>query len=73
MNHVSEYPLTPPGVAELLADPNHYRRTPMECVDYGADFGSAEDLLPSLAPQPEPQPPGRWHRLWTWFTREAEA
>jgi hypothetical protein len=24
-----------PGVAELLADPAHYRRHPMECVDYG--------------------------------------
>lgn len=64
MNHVPTDPLTlAPGVAELLADPAHYRRTEMHMVDYGN--APAEDLLPSLAPQVEPELPGRWTRLWS--------
>jgi hypothetical protein len=31
-----------PGIAELLADPAHYRRHPMQVVDYGEQ----EERLP---------------------------
>jgi hypothetical protein len=72
--YVPEDPLAlAPGVAELLADPNHYKRTPMEVVDYSDAPLLAEDVLPSLTSQPEPEAPGRWQRFRAWLTREAAA
>ena len=57
-----------PGVAEMFNDPAHYRRTPMEVVDYSkgapppaGPFGW-EPLLSE--PQPEPVVPSRWARAW---------
>lgn len=45
---VSEDPLRlPPGVGEMLADPTHFRRSPMEVVDYG-------EAVPDLGPEPLP-------------------
>jgi hypothetical protein len=43
-----------PGVAEMLSDPQHYRKTPMEVVTY--------------EPEPEPPAPSLWQRLTEWMT-----
>jgi hypothetical protein len=54
--YVPEEPLRlPPGVAEMLADPAHYKRWPAEMVNY----------------EPEPQPEGRWARLRARLKRKA--
>jgi hypothetical protein len=62
--YVPEEPLRlSPGVAEMLADPNHYRHSEMAVVDYTNSPPPDDDLLPSLAGSPEPEPPSRWARL----------
>lgn len=55
-----------PGLSEMLADPNHYRRSEMAVVDYSEGWPDEPGLEPlgSLAgPKPEPDPPSRWARL----------
>jgi hypothetical protein len=54
------------GLIQALSDPNHFKITPCEVVDYSAAPPPDDDLLlPSLggSPEPEPEPPGRWARL----------
>jgi hypothetical protein len=51
------------GFIEALGNPAHYRRTEMAVVDYSAAPPPADDLLPSLAGSPEPEPPSRWALL----------
>jgi hypothetical protein len=51
-----------PGVPELLADPNHFRRTEMQVVDYSNAPPADAPWLPSLA-SPEPEA-SYWQRLW---------
>jgi len=51
-----------PGVLEMLASPEHYRRSPMEVVDYSHAPEPEGPWLPSLASPPEVEP-SRWARL----------
>jgi len=45
---VPQEPVTfAPGISEMLADPAHFRRSPMEVVDYG-------EAVPDLGPEPLP-------------------
>jgi len=66
--YVPEDPLQlAPGVAELLADPAHYRRSEMAVVDYSNVSPEAgppgwEPLL-DFKIEPEPQR-SRWARAW---------
>lgn len=56
-DYVAEHPLTlPPGIAELMNDPAHFRSSGMEVVNYD--------------PEPEPAPePSPWQRLKEWLAR----
>jgi hypothetical protein len=62
-NFVPEEPLRlPPGVGEMLADPSHFRRSPMMVVDYGeAVLDLDPEPLPSLADAAKRR--SRWARF----------
>ena len=63
-DYVSEEPvMLASGLADLLADPAHYRRSEMQVIDYG-------EAVPDLGPEPlgslagpKPEPASRWRRL----------
>jgi hypothetical protein len=69
VRYMPEHPLEmAPGLAEMLADPAHYRRTPMQVVDY-SNAPPAETGPPGWEPllthKPEPEPErSRWARAW---------
>jgi hypothetical protein len=71
---VPEHPVElAPGIAEMLADPNHFRRAEMAVVDY-AKVGPVlagplgwEPLLPCS--EPDHPSAGRWTRLGGAFRR----
>jgi hypothetical protein len=75
--YVSEEPRNwDDGFIETLGNPNHFRITPCEVVDYTnapAERGPAS-WEPLLAAQPEPpeQPRSRWALLKAVFTRGAK-
>jgi hypothetical protein len=66
--YVAEHPLTlPPGVAEMISSAEHYRRSPMEVVDYSKapPEAGAFGWEPLLDSQPEPEPePSYFRKLW---------